>query len=61
MEGNQADEGLGRRHCLCPHAARCGEEKWWGTPCPKINGKGFMSPGREQGSFGLMVTRPEKE
>lgn len=36
-------------------------EKWWGTPCPKINGKGLMSPGREQGSFALMVTAPEKE
>lgn len=36
-------------------------ETWWGTPCPKINGTGFMSPGREPGSFALMVTRPEKE
>lgn len=36
-------------------------ENWWGSPCPKINGKGLMSPGRENGSFGLMVTRPEKE
>ena len=34
---------------------------WWGTPCPKVNGKGFMSPGREKGSFALMVTHPEKE
>ena len=34
--------------------------KWWGTPCPKINGKGFMSPGREKGSFALMVSRGEK-
>jgi hypothetical protein len=34
---------------------------WWGTPCPKINGKGFMSPGREQGSFALMVQTAEKE
>eukprot|EP01137_Pigoraptor_chileana_P022713 Opistho-2@87922 len=34
---------------------------WWGTPCPKVNGKGFMSPGREPGSFALSVTRPEKE
>ena len=33
---------------------------WWGTPCPKVNGKGFMSPGREPGSFALMVTWPEK-
>ena len=36
-------------------------ESWWGTPCPKINGKGLMSPGREQGSFALLVTHPEKE
>ncbi|MDP5281071.1 hypothetical protein Q9Q95_19250 [Sphingomonas sp. DG1-23] len=36
-------------------------ESWWGTLCPKINGKGFMSPGREQGSFALMVSHPEKE
>lgn len=34
---------------------------WWGTPCPKINGKSLMSPGREQGSFALMVTKSEKE
>ncbi len=34
---------------------------WWGTPCPKINGKGFMSPGREAGSFALMVTHAEKQ
>ena len=34
---------------------------WWGTLSPKINAKGFMSPGREQGSFALMVTNPEKE
>lgn len=34
---------------------------WWGRPCPKINAKGFMSPGRELGSFALAVTNPEKE
>lgn len=34
---------------------------WWGTPCPKINAKGFMSPGREEGSFALAVTRDEKD
>jgi hypothetical protein len=34
---------------------------WWGNPCPKVNGKGFMSPGREAGSFALSVTHPEKE
>lgn len=36
-------------------------EKWWGTLSPKVNGKGFMSPGREAGSFALMVTHPEKQ
>jgi hypothetical protein len=36
-------------------------DKWWGTPCPKINGKGFMSPGCEPDSFALMVTKDEKE
>ncbi|MBO9711577.1 hypothetical protein [Sphingomonas sp.] len=36
-------------------------EKWWGTLCPKVNGKGFMSPGREAGSFALSVTHPEKQ
>ena len=34
---------------------------WWGTPCPKINAKGFMAPGREPGSFALSVTTAEKE
>ena len=43
--------------CSLPDVAM---EKWWGTLCPKINGKGFMSPGREAGSFALMVTKPEK-
>jgi len=33
---------------------------WWGTPCPKINGKGLMSHSREPGSFGLMVAQDEK-
>lgn len=36
-------------------------DKWWGTPCPKINGKGIMSRSREADSFGLMVTRDEKQ
>jgi hypothetical protein len=36
-------------------------ESWWGTPCPKVNGKGIMSRSREADSFGLMVTMPEKE
>ncbi|WP_294252038.1 hypothetical protein [uncultured Sphingomonas sp.] len=33
---------------------------WWNTPCPKINGKGLMSPGREPGSFALMIAKDEK-
>jgi hypothetical protein len=36
-------------------------ESWWGKLSPKVNGKGFMSTGREQGSFALSVTTPEKE
>lgn len=36
-------------------------ESWWGTPCPKVNGKGLMAPGREKGSFGLRCTAPEKK
>lgn len=36
-------------------------ESFWGTLCPKLNGKAILSPGREPGSFCLMVTRPEKE
>lgn len=44
--------------CALPDVAM---EKWWGTPCPKVNGKGFMSPGREEGSFALMVAQAEKQ
>ncbi len=33
---------------------------WWGTPCPKINGKGLMSYAKQPGSFGLMVAQDEK-
>ena len=44
--------------CALPDVAM---DLWWGTLCPKINGKGFMSPGREAGSFALMVSKPEKE
>lgn len=32
----------------------------YGTPCPKVNGKAFVSPGREDGSFCLFVTTDEK-
>lgn len=34
---------------------------FYGTPCPKVNGKAFVSPGREAGSFHLMSPHDEKE
>lgn len=36
-------------------------ESFYGTPCPKVNGKAFVSPGREPGSFCLFVPMGEKE
>lgn len=33
----------------------------YGSPVPKLNGKALIAPGREGGSFCLMVTKPEKE
>lgn len=36
-------------------------ESFYGTPCPKVNGKAFVSPGREKGSFCMLVPLPEKE
>lgn len=33
---------------------------FFGTPCPKVNGKAFVSPGREKGSFCLLVGMDEK-
>ena len=36
-------------------------EKHWGALCPKVNGKAFVAPGREKGSFCMYVTMPEKE
>jgi len=36
-------------------------ESHWGTPCPKLNGKGLLAMGREQGSFCLYVSNAEKE
>ena len=27
---------------------------FYGTPCPKLNGKALASPGREAGSFAVM-------
>jgi hypothetical protein len=34
---------------------------FYGTPCPKVNGKAFVSPGREAGSFHVMCPIEEKE
>lgn len=34
---------------------------FYGTPCPKVNGKAFVSPGREEGSFHVMSPHEEKE
>lgn len=34
---------------------------FYGTPCPKVNGKAFVSPGRETGSFHVMCPHEEKE
>ncbi|RJF85835.1 MmcQ/YjbR family DNA-binding protein [Sphingomonas cavernae] len=33
---------------------------FYGALCPKVNGKAFVSPGREQGSFCLLVSMDEK-
>lgn len=44
--------------CALPEVAM---ERFYGTPCPKLNGKALISPGHEKGSFCLMVTKPEKE
>ena len=34
---------------------------FYGTPCPKLNGKALASPGRERGSFAVMCKPDEKE
>ena len=34
---------------------------YYGTPCPKINGKPFVAPSRAADSFCLYVSRTEKE
>lgn len=44
--------------CALPDVAM---ESFYGTPCPKVNGKAFVSPGREPGSFCLFVPMGEKE
>ncbi|MEN2787583.1 MmcQ/YjbR family DNA-binding protein [Sphingomonas qilianensis] len=33
---------------------------FYGTPCPKVNKKAFVSPGREDGSFHVMSPHDEK-
>ncbi len=35
-------------------------ESYYGTPCPKVNGKAFVSPGREPDSFHVMCPHDEK-
>lgn len=35
-------------------------ENFYGTPCPKVNGKAFVSPGREPDSFHVMAPHEEK-
>jgi hypothetical protein len=35
-------------------------ESFYGTPCPKLNSKALLSPGREPGSFHLPVGHDEK-
>lgn len=34
---------------------------FYGTPCPKVNGKAFVSPAREEGSFHVPCPHGEKE
>src|SRR3546814_1316300 len=34
---------------------------FYGTPCPKLNGKALASPGRVPGSFAVMCKPDEKE
>ncbi len=35
-------------------------ESFYGTPCPKVNRKAFVSPGREPDSFHVMSPHDEK-
>ncbi|MBN8807311.1 MAG: hypothetical protein J0I47_03605 [Sphingomonas sp.] len=35
-------------------------ESFYGTPCPKVNKKAFVSPGREPGSFHVPSPHDEK-
>lgn len=34
---------------------------FYGTPCPKVNGRAFVSPGREAGSFHVGTPHGEKD
>jgi hypothetical protein len=34
---------------------------FYGTPCPKVSGKAFVSPGRGVGSFHVMCPQEEKQ
>ena len=34
---------------------------FYGTPCPKLNGKALAAPGREAGSFAAMCQPDEKD
>lgn len=43
--------------CTLPGVAM---SPFYGTPCPKVNGKAFVSPGREAGSFHVMASHEEK-
>ena len=36
-------------------------ESFFRTLCPKINGKAILAPGREEGSFCLLVSMDEKQ
>ncbi|OJU20000.1 MULTISPECIES: MmcQ/YjbR family DNA-binding protein [unclassified Sphingomonas] len=43
--------------CALPDVAMA---PFYGTPCPKVNGKAFVSPGREPDSFHVMAPHEEK-
>ena len=36
------------------------KDPFYGTPCPKVNNKAFVSPGRETDSFHVMAPHDEK-
>lgn len=43
--------------CALPHVSMA---PYYGVPCPKVNGKAFVSPGREAGSFHVATPHEEK-